>query len=125
MFKDLTVVLDDTPGQLAMVGEVLGRAAVNIEGICGMRSGNKGVVHILVSEWTKARKALEVSRIQVTEEKEVLVMEVEDRPGNLGNIARRLAAGRVNINLAYLATSTRLVLGVDDLEAARGILKVK
>ncbi len=125
MFKDLTIVLDDTPGQLAMVGEVLGRAAVNIEGICGMRSGNKGVVHILVSEWTKARKALEVSRIQVTEEKDVLVMEVEDRPGNLGNIARRLAAGRVNVNLAYLATSTRLVLGVDDIEAARGILKVK
>ncbi len=43
----------------------------------------------------------------------------------LGNIARRLAAGRVNISLAYLATSTRLVLGEDDLEAARSILKVK
>ncbi len=125
MFKDLTIVLDDTPGQLALVGEILGRAAVNIEGICGMRSGNKGVVHILVSEWSKARKALVVNRIQVSSENEVLVMEVEDRPGNLGNIARRLAAGRVNINLAYLATSTRLVLGVDDLEAARGILKVK
>ena len=124
MFKDLTIVLDDTPGQLALVGEILGRAAVNIEGICGMRSGNKGIVHILVSEWSKARKALEVSRILVTEENEVLVMEVEDRPGNLGNIARRLAAGRVNINLAYLATSTRLVLGVDDLEAAHAILKV-
>ncbi len=125
MYKDLTIVLDDQPGQLALVGEILGRAAVNIEGICGMRSGGKGVVHILVSEWTKARKALEVSRIQVSDESEVIVMEVEDRPGNLGNIARRLAAGRVNINLAYLATSTRLVLGVDDLEAARGILRVK
>src|SRR5512146_634228 len=109
MLKDLTIVLDDQPGQLALVGEILGRAAVNIEGICGMRVGGKGIVHILASEWTKARKALEVNRIQVSDESEVLVMEVEDRPGNLGNIARRLAAGRVNITLAYLATSTRLV----------------
>jgi len=125
MLKDLTLILDDQPGQLALVGEVLGRAAVNIEGICGMRAGGKGVVHVLVSEWTKARKALEVNHIQVSEECEVLVMEVEDRPGNLGNIARRLAAGRVNITLAYLATSTRLVLGVDDLEDARRILNLK
>ncbi len=125
MLKDLALSLEDTPGALAMVGEVLGRAAVNIEGICGMVVQGKGVVHILVSEATKARKALEVNRIQVTGENEVLVMEVEDRPGNLGNIARRLAAGRVNINLAYLATSTRLVIGVNDLEEARKILKVK
>ncbi len=125
MLKDLALSLEDTPGALAMVGEVLGRAAVNIEGICGMVVQGKGVVHILVSEATKARKALEVKRIQVTGENEVLVMEVEDRPGNLGNIARRLAAGRVNISLAYLATSTRLVIGVNDLEEARKILKVK
>src|SRR5512146_1996344 len=125
MLKDLELVLEDTPGALALVGEILGRAAVNIEGICGMRVQGKGVVHILVSEATKARKALEVNRLQVTGEHEVLVMEVEDRPGNLGNIARRLAVGHININLAYLATSTRLVIGVDDLEGARGILKLK
>ena len=125
MMKDLKVTLENRPGTLADLSEALGNAGVNIEGICGMRTGGKGVVHVLVSEASKARNALEVNHIQVSEVVEVLVMEVEDRPGNLGNIARRLAAGRVNINLSYLATSTRLVLGVDDLDAARGILKLK
>ncbi|HMD87995.1 MAG TPA: ACT domain-containing protein [Anaerolineaceae bacterium] len=125
MAKDLTVILEDKPGMLAHLGEVLGRAGVNIEGICGMRFENKGVVHVLVEEGTKARKALEVNHIQVSEEQDVMVVEVEDRPGNLGNIARRLAAAAVNIHLAYLATSTRLVLGVSDLEKARSVVQPK
>ena len=35
MAKDLSVILEDKPGMLALLGEVLGRAGVNIEGICG------------------------------------------------------------------------------------------
>ena len=125
MSKDLTVILEDRPGSLAKVGEALGKAGMNIEGICGMMVEGKGVVHILVSDAVKARRALEANRIQVSEELEVLVMEVEDRPAVLGNIARRLANAGVNIHLAYLATSTRLVIGVDDLEKARSTLKPK
>ena len=65
------------------------------------------------------------NHIQVSGELEVLVLEVEDRPSVLGNIARRLANAGINIHLAYLATSTRLVIGVDDLEKARTTLQSK
>lgn len=125
MSKDLTVILEDQPGSLAMVGEALGRAAVNIDGICGMTVEGKGVIHILVEDAAKARRALEANHIQVSGELDVLLLEVEDRPGVLGNIARRLANAEVNINLAYMATSTKLVIGVDDLEKARAAVQPK
>ncbi len=125
MSKDLSLILEDQPGSLAKVGEALGKAGVNIEGICGMRFEGKGVVHILVGDVAKARRALEANHIQVSGELEVIVLEVEDRPSVLGNIARRLANAGVNIQLAYLATSTRLVIGVDELEKAHTALQPK
>jgi hypothetical protein len=125
MSKDLTLILEDRPGSLAKVGEALGKAGMNIEGICGMTIGGEGVVHVLVQDAVKARRALEANQIQVSGELEVLVMEVEDRPAVLGNIARRLANAGVNVQLAYLATSTRLVIGVDDLEKARAAIQPK
>jgi hypothetical protein len=125
MSKDLTVILEDRLGELAKVGEALGRAGVNIDGFCGMTVDGRGIVHVLVEDAVKARRALEANHIQVSGELEVLVLEVEDRPSVLGNIARRLANAGVNIQLAYLATSTRLVVGVDDLEKAKSAMQPK
>jgi hypothetical protein len=125
MTKDLTVILEDRLGELARVGEALGKAGMNIEGICGVTAEGRGIVHILVQDALKARRALEANRLQVSGELDVLVLEIEDRPSVLGNIARRLASAGVNIHLAYLATSTRLVIGADDLEKARSALQPK
>jgi hypothetical protein len=119
MAKDLTVALEDRPGILAELGEALGGAGVNIDGFCGYTSGGRGIVHLLVDDAAKARGALEGSGIDVQDEREVLVVDIEDRPGVLGVIARRIANADVNLDLAYLATSTRLVLGGEDLESVR------
>jgi len=125
MPKDLTIVLEDRPGELAKVGEALGRAAVNIEGVCGMTVGSKGFIHILVEDTTKARRALEASHIEVGKEIEVLVLPVEDRPGVLGNIARRLANAGVSIQFAYLSTSKSVVVAVDNLAKAQAAVEPK
>ena len=49
-------------------------------------------------------------------------MACADEPGAVGRVARRMADAGVNITIVYLATETRLVLGVDDLEKARAAL---
>jgi hypothetical protein len=123
MAKDLTVILEDRPGSLATLGETLGRAGVNIEGICAVTAQGKGEIHILVEEAAKASAALRASGMQVLRETDVLVQDIKDRPGELGNTARRLAGAGVNIQVAYLATSTRLVVGVDNLDKARAALR--
>ena len=119
MATDLTVILEDRPGTLADVGEALGGASVNIEGICGFPSEGKGVLHILVADAAAARRALEEAGLEVRGERQVMVLEVDDRPGEFGRICRRIAEAAVNVDLCYAATNTRLVIGADDLDKAR------
>lgn len=125
MFTDLTVILEDQPGSLAKVSGALGIAMVNIDGICGITVAGKAYVHVLVQDGAKARRVLEANHIPVSKEAEVIVLDVEDRPGVVGNISRRLANAGVDIQIAYMATSTRLVVGVDDLEKAQATLQPK
>ena len=114
--KDLTVILEDRPGTVAAAAEALGRAGINIEGFCGFAVQGRGVAHILVEDASSARRALQGSDTRIEDEQDVVVMEVEDRPGSLGEVTRRVADAGVNLNLVYLATNTRLVLGTDDFE---------
>ena len=117
--KDLTVILVDRPGTLADMGEALGKAGINIEGLCGFAVEGRGVGHILVEDAAAARRALEQAGIEVGNEREVLVLDTADRPGALGEVTRRIANAGVNVEVVYAATKTRLVLGVDDLDKAR------
>ena len=119
MAKDLLVMLGDTPGTLAQLGETLGKAGVNIEGLSGSATEGEAALHILVEDAAAARRALDAAMIHVHDERDVLVIQAQDRPGELGRLCRKIADAGVNINLAYLATNTRLVFGVDDLEKAR------
>ena len=122
MIKDLTVILVDRPGTLADLGEALGTAGINIEGICGFPCEGKGIIHVLVEDAASARKVLEEADVEVKDERPVLVLDVTDRPGELGGICRRIANAGVNIDLIYAATRTRIVLGVSDLEKAKSVI---
>ncbi|MGH8968680.1 MAG: ACT domain-containing protein [Actinomycetes bacterium] len=123
MATDLTVHLDDQPGELGRLGALLGRSGVNIEGLCAVTSGGgKAEVHVLVHDLAGAFTALAGSGIDIAGEQEVAVLTVEDRPGVLGEVSRTLGAANVNITLAYLATNTRLVLAADDLAGALAAL---
>lgn len=122
MAKDLTVVLDDRPGTLATLTEALGKAGINIDGLCGFPSEGKGVIHILVQDAAAARRAAEAAGFTVRGEREVLVLDAQDRPGEVGQIARRIASAGVNIDLIYVATKTRVVIGASDLPKAKAAL---
>ena len=122
MATDLTIVLENRPGTLAQLGETLGQAGVNIEGGCGFPCEGEGMIHLLVEDAAAAKRSLQEAGIEVRNERPVLVTEVKDRPGELGNLTRRIANAGVNIDLLYLTAKGQLVLGVDDLERARAAL---
>jgi hypothetical protein len=117
--KDLTIELDEKAGTVAAAAEALGKAGVNIEGICGFVVGGKGVGHVLVADAGKARQALQSAGARVTGEQDALVLEIEDKPGSLGKLTRKIADAGVSLNAVYLATKTRVVIGARDLEKAR------
>ena len=119
MAKDLTVDLgEDRPGMLAAACEALGSAKVNIDGL-GEAGGQ---LHLLVASTARAKKAIEKAGFRVTGERDVIVRKVVNRPGQAGRILRAIADAGINVEFAYLATATRLVVGVNDLPKARRAL---
>ena len=122
MATNLTVTMEDRPGMLAQLGEALGAAGVNINGGCAVTSEGQGWVHILVDDVAAARAAVEGAGMSVSSEREVVVVDTEDRPGELGAAARKFAEAGVNVELVYISNSMKLVFVVDDAEKARSAL---
>jgi len=121
--QDVTLIPDDQPGVLARLGEACGAAGINIEGISAFTGQGKGVVHVLVPDAAAAQQALSSAGLDVRAARDVVVVDIEDRPGAMGEICRRLADADVNIEQAYTAAGgSRLVLAVDDAEKARTLL---
>lgn len=126
MATDLTVILEDRPGELALLGEAMGEVGVNIEGMCALTGEGRGYIHLLVDDGKAAagRAALEQAGMGVADSREVLVVDIADRPGTLGEMARRFADASVNIELAYTTFGgVKLVVATDDLDAARAALE--
>lgn len=122
MPTDLSVNLEDRPGALAKLGEALGQAGINLLGGCGVSCGGEGAVHFLVDDPAAARRALQGAGISVQGEQPVLLVSVADKPGGLGQVARKLAQAGVNITLLYISTRGQLVLGADNLDKARSVV---
>jgi hypothetical protein len=98
MATDITVYLDDQPGELARLSRILGDADVNIEGMCAVTSGGGAAeVHVLVDDLAPALEALEGAGVEIAGENEVIVVPLEDRPGALAEVARRLGEADINI----------------------------
>jgi hypothetical protein len=81
-------------------------------------------LHVLVPHAEAAKHALAISHLSVTREREVVVVDVEDRPGVLADLTRKVARAGVDLDLVYVATRNRLVFGADDLDGLKAALGV-
>jgi hypothetical protein len=124
MAFDLTIDIENTPGALADVAAAISDAGVNIAAATCIGPSERAELHILVPHAEAARHLLAISHVPVTREREVVVIDVEDRPGVLADLARRVAKAGVNIDLLYVATRNRVVFGAPDVTALRGALGV-
>lgn len=122
MATDLTVALVDRPGSLALASDVLGRAGVNIEGACGYVCEDQGVYHVLVLDAERARRALIDAGFELREERQVVLVPIENRPGAAAALFRSIADAGVNVDLLYPTVDGRLVIGGTDVQALRRAL---
>jgi hypothetical protein len=122
MAFDLTIDIENTPGALAQVASAISDAGVNIAAATCVGPGDRAELHILAPHAEAARHLLAISHLGVSREREVVVVNVEDRPGVLADLTRKIARAGVNIDLVYVATRNRLVFGSSDLEALRTAL---
>jgi hypothetical protein len=122
MAIDLVIDIENTPGALAQVAAAISDAGVNIAAATCVGPGERAELHILVPHAEAVKHALAISHVAVTREREVVVVDVEDRPGVLADLARRIAKAGVNLDLVYVATQNRVVFGAEDLPALRAAL---
>jgi hypothetical protein len=122
MAVDLVIDIENSPGALAQVAAAISDAGVNIAAATCIGAGDRAELHILVPHAEAARHSLAISHVAVTREREVVVVDVEDRPGVLADLTRRIAKAGVDLDLVYVATRNRVVFGAGDLVALRAAL---
>jgi hypothetical protein len=122
MAVDLVIDVENTHGALAQVAAAISDAGVNIAGATCIGSGERAELHILVPHAEAVKHALAISHLAITREREVVVVDVEDRPGVLADLTRKIARARVDLDLVYVATRDRVVFGAPDIDALRAAL---
>jgi hypothetical protein len=123
MAFDLVIDVENTPGSLAQVAAAISDAGVNIAAATCTGPAERAELHILVPHAEAAKHALAISHLAVTREREVVVVDVEDRPGVLADLTRKIARAGVDLELIYVATRNRVVFGAADLPALRTALE--
>lgn len=122
--KEFRFDLENRPGALAEVAEAFGEERVNIEGIAGVAGDDKGLIRLVADDAGKARRVLGNLGIAF-EEKEALVIDVPNHPGELATVLRRLAEEGLNVESSYAGVErNKLVLAVDQVDQAKRILRI-
>src|SRR5689334_24763201 len=122
MSVDLVIDIENVPGALAEVAAAISDAGVNIAAATCLGSGERAELHILVPHPGAARHSLAISHLAVSREREVVVVDVEDRPGVLADLTRTIAKAGVDLDLVYVATRNRVVFGSADLAGLKAAL---
>ena len=124
MAVDLVIDIENEPGALAAIAAAISDAGVNIAAATCIGPGEHAELHILVPHAEAAKHALAISGVLVTGEREVVVVDVKDRPGALADLTRTIARAGVDLDLVYVATQNRVVFGARDLAGLRAALGV-
>ncbi len=122
MAFDLVIDIENVPGALADVAGAISDAGINLAAATCVGTGERAELHILVPHLEAAHHLLAISHLAASREREVVVVDVEDRPGVLADLTRRIARAGVDLDLVYVATRNRVVFGAPDLAALRAAL---
>jgi hypothetical protein len=114
--KDIQIELENKPGALALMGELLGKNGISLEGGGAFTNGAVAIAHFLVEDAEKANVVLKEAGINVVQVSTVIIQKLrQDVPGQLGLFCRRMSQAGVNILVQYSDHSNQLVVVVDDI----------
>ena len=121
--QDMTFIIGPDRA-VAELWDVLGAVDIVMEASCTYPSMEGRNVHIVVSDEDAdgAREALLAAGFGAVDRHEVLIADIEVAPGSLGRLARKIADAGAKLNILYMATGDRVVVGADDLTKLSGVL---
>jgi hypothetical protein len=100
----LSLFLENRPGQVKVPCQVLADSGINILTLSLADTAQFGILRLLVEDWQKAKAALEKAGcvVNVTE---VLAVDVDDQPGGLARALAVMESAGLGIEYMYAFTS--------------------
>lgn len=125
--QEITIMTENKVGALAEICELLGSHGINIESISAQGLGESGLIRVVTGDTATAAKALSNRKGFSVRTGEILIVKVNDEPGELGKIARKLARAEIDIESMYLLSKQKGVMEVaikaSDIGAAMKAIK--
>jgi hypothetical protein len=127
MAYQLAVFVENKPGRLARVTELLAGAKINVRAITIADARDFGLVKVIVDKPGEALEVLEKDGFTVKRQ-EVLAVGVEDEPGGLHAVLKTLADHGLNVKDAYgfieeSGSRAILILEVEDFGKTLAIVE--
>jgi hypothetical protein len=119
--KQLSVFIENTPGRVSEVTDLLGAGGVDIRGFSVADTADYGILRLVVDEPGRAAEVLRGKGFTVREN-DVVCVRLEDKPGGLARVLKVVSGAGVNIEYIYSLVSTYVVLNVSDVDRALELL---
>jgi hypothetical protein len=125
--KQLSISLENIPGMLSNISQILGKEGVNIRAISVADTADISTVRFVVDDPVKAINIIKANNFSV-KETDVMAVETPDHPGGLNAVLQPLKAAKINVLYLYpylgrYNNQAIVVLGVDKIEEAQNVLK--
>ncbi len=124
--NEFVIELDNNPGELARICELIGQNGINLNAIATERTGKQVFVRMVVDREKEMEDVLDSNDI-VYAKNEVVVKSLPNKPNALTDVAKRLGSAGVNIESLYLAGKGKdrisLVFSLDNPKQGAELLK--
>ncbi len=127
--RQLSLFLENRPGQLKVPVKVLGDAGIDVLTMSLADTQQFGILRLIVRDWERAKKVLEAAGI-VVNVTEVLAVDVPDRPGGLAQVLEAFEKAALGIEYMYAFAASRergkyatLVFRLEDPDRAAKLLQ--
>ena len=102
--REISLTIPNKVGLLSEVTGAIARAKVNIAAICAYGMENTAYFMLTTDSNAKAKKALAPLGVGI-EERDVVEVEVPDKPGELQKVAKKIADAGIDIEYMYATAS--------------------
>jgi hypothetical protein len=124
--KALKVEVEDRPGMLGEIASALGAKGINLRAVHAYAKDGQGVVCVVVDKLAAANRVLTGRGLKV-EEEEILEVQLSDKPGTMGEVAKTLGDAGINIRYVFVGTArgrkVSVYVAVDDVNKALAALR--
>ncbi|MDW5561789.1 MAG: hypothetical protein SA339_01075 [Methanomassiliicoccus sp.] len=126
MTQEFEVYVQNKPGDIAWIAEVFSRNSVNIRGISTDLGSSRPMVRVVTDDEASARSALKAAKLEFSE-REIEVVSLSDRPGELAKVTKHLSKAGINIESLYIlgnrgSSIEEIALTVNEPQRAKEVL---